>query len=118
MKNSYLYQYGFIIKDTADIVNDVIYRRNRSIEERLNVIITPLFYEENGSDVFVRLVTLSVMAGTDDFDLATGSMWWAAPLSLKGMMYNLSAAPHLDIAQPWWATDYIRGLSFRTTFIG
>jgi len=99
--------------DTADIVNDAVYRRNRAIEDRLNVTVTPITYEGNGWDVFVGLVTASVMAGSDEFDAVTGAMWWASTLSLNGMLYNLSDVPYIDIEQKWWATDYIRGLSYK-----
>lgn len=100
-------------EETADIVNDAIYRRNRAIEDRLNVTITPLTYEGNGWDVFVGLVTSTVMAGSDDFDAVTGNMWWAATLSLNGMLYNLYDAPYLELDAPWWATDYINGLAYK-----
>ena len=40
--------------DTADIVKDAVYRRNRAVEERLNVTITPLTYEGDGWNVFSK----------------------------------------------------------------
>lgn len=100
-------------EDTVDIVMDAIYRRNRAVEERLNVTITPLTYEGDGWNVFVKLVTSAVMAGTDDYDAVSGNMWWAESLALDGMLYNLYDAPYLELDAPWWATDYISGLSYK-----
>ena len=100
-------------EETADIVKDAIYRRRNTVEDRLNVTITPLTYDGNGWDVFVRLVTATVMSGADDYDALWGNMWWAASLSLDGMLYNLHDAPYLELDAPWWATDYINGLAYK-----
>ena len=99
--------------DTADIVKDAIYRRNRAVEGRLNMTISTLTYEGNGWEVFVDLVTSTVLAGSDDFDAVNGDMWWAETLSLNGMLYNLYDAPYLELDAPWWATDYINGLAYK-----
>ena len=91
---------------SGDIVDDAIYERNRMIEDRLNVIIetVPVGTDASTNAAAVRS---SVMAGSDDYDIISGSQWAILPQSLEGLYQNLIDNKYIDLTQPWWWSDYI-----------
>ena len=91
---------------SGDIVDDAIYERNRMIEDRLNVIIEPV---PVGTDTSTNAAAVrsSVMAGSDDYDIISGSQWLILPQALEGLYQNLIDNKYIDLTQPWWWSDYI-----------
>ena len=103
-------QFGVDPEEAVDIVSDLLYRRQLTVEDRLNCHVTDIEYDGDGWNVFVSLVRKSVMAGQDDYDVVCGNLWWASPLSFTGYLLNLRDAPNIDLSQPWWGTDFIKGM--------
>jgi len=93
--------------ETGDIVYDAVYRRTRSVEERLNVKIstikTPGGWGER--DQFMGRVRNSVKAGTDDYDVIAGFYYYIVTLAPEGILYNLNKVPYLNPDAIWWSAD-------------
>ena len=74
-----------INEETGDIINDAIFRRNRTIEERFNVKIVGTYGEE---DAMVTQLINSVSAGDDEYDLFLGHSLFSGRAALAGCFFN------------------------------
>lgn len=99
----------------ADVVNDVIYRRNLDVQDYLNVTLTNVSYDGEPWNEVTSTLRNSVMAGADDWQIVAGHTWFTQLLMYGGYMHNLYDAPYIDITKEWWATDYINGMSWEDT---
>ncbi|MGI6743036.1 MAG: hypothetical protein ACOX4O_05150 [Eubacteriales bacterium] len=89
--------YEFTVEsENGDLINDTIYARNLAVSERYNVNIT------SGQGDAGQLIPKSVMAGDGAYQLAWDHVNTMASLTLKGVLEDYSALPHIDISQPWW----------------
>ncbi|MGM9626308.1 MAG: hypothetical protein ACI3XM_11455 [Eubacteriales bacterium] len=91
-------------EETGDIVEDAVYKRNRAVEELLNVNFT--FIEEPGhwadKDSFNKLIKNSVMAGDGAYDLVSGTMVCVIPTAAEGIFMNVLDLPYIQLENPWW----------------
>ena len=87
-------------EETGEIINDTLYARNRTVEERFEVDITPVRLEDYTA--ITGIISASVQAGSDDFDLVLGQMFRTANDALKGLFADWNKIPHIDLAQPWY----------------
>ena len=87
--------------ETGDLVNDAAYRRNREVEERLDVKI--VCNELHDSEV-VKAVRQSVMAQDDSFDMA---VFWSGPQMLgliqDGALIDVNSTEYIDLSKPYYS---------------
>ena len=98
------WSYFYDTEDDGDIVNDSVYARNKTVEERFNCKLNYRIY--NGymggmSDVKSAL-TGSVMGGTKDFDLMVGSVSYVYPLIADNLFSDLKSCDQLSFDSQWW----------------
>lgn len=107
--------YSFsIVEENGEIINDIIYRRNLNVQERLNLVIRPIPHPNSAPwEDFVKTIDQSVLANSDDYELICGSNWYTTPLVFSGSLTDLSNAPYLDITKDYWAGRYIEGMSYK-----
>ena len=98
----------FAESEIGEIVNDAVFHRNLSVEERLNMTLEYVFSPQGN---FNRAVQNSAGAGSDDYDLVAGFAYYIPPLALEGILLNWNNMPHVDLSQPWWAADCIKELN-------
>jgi len=98
--------YGYGYYETIDIfteaqngetLNDAVYMRNRTVEERLNIEIA-----EFKAESVVNTATKSITAGDDEYDVIFTLMQESATLAQKKMIMNLKEVPYIDLDKPWW----------------
>jgi len=96
-------------QETGDTVDDAMYRRNRIIEERYNVIIKQIGFPQwtGAFDLFNK----SIAGGTDDFDLCTQVVSNAWNVALQGKIVPIYQLPYCDITQPWYCQNTNEELS-------
>lgn len=97
----------YIEEETGDALKDIIYYRNRNIEERFNVEIAEsefLVY----SDLSPR-VKKSITAGDDEFDLVLGQMEQTGKDAQEGLFRNWYDIPYVDFSKPWWPKSIVQG---------
>ncbi len=83
--------------ETGEIVNDTIYRRNRTIEERYNVKIkATLDYNEAG------IIRKTTMAGEQLYDLFFSPLMFIGGVITNGDLLDLNEIEYIDFSQPWW----------------
>ncbi len=98
--------------ETADLVNDAVYRRNRMVEERLGVQLH--VFQANGWERYDQSMTQlsgAIQAGDSAFDIVAG---WSAripSMSLTGCFLNLKEVPYLDLSHDYWNQSAVNGLA-------
>ncbi len=95
-------------EENGEVLNDVVHRRNRAVEEKYNVVIAPT--TESGDISGGDMMKREVQAGLDDHDLFFLSSH-SANLAANGYTYCLSDLPQLDLSASWWDQACIEGLS-------
>lgn len=91
----------------GEIVNDAIYNRSRTVDDRLNVAITqvtaPGIWGNETS--FNEAIRSAVMAGDDTYQLVAGYAYFITALATDGLFMNLLDVPYIDFEKPWWNSD-------------
>lgn len=87
-------------------LNDAIYERTKTIEEKYDVTISVVPQGEMdqnaaGSESY-KNITKSIMAGDNDFDALVIGAYDSANLACAGYLLDLSTVPHIDLEKPWW----------------
>lgn len=100
--------HGSVIPDseTGDVLNDALYRRNRTIEETYHVNLVQ--YDYNDTEGTVRT---SVMAGDDAYDLVMlrcphALTWWK-----EGLLVPFDDVPNLNLEKGYWDQNINDALS-------
>lgn len=81
----------------GEVINDAVYARNLSVEERLDVAITGI---EN-KDINLA-VQKQVKAGTDDFHIVTPRIESIKSTVRNGYFVNLYDLEYVDLTKPWY----------------
>ena len=98
--------------ETGSLLNDTVYRKIRTVEERLNCDIA---LAENASlssgTGNSNLIKNPILADEDAFDLVGYHDITLAGMSLEGLLLNTYKIPNLDFSKPWWPEFTIESLS-------
>ena len=96
-------------EETGDAIDDAFYRRNRLVEERLNINIKqrPAALWGAASTAFRR----EVESASGDFDIAFISYGDAARLATSNYCVPFNDVPYIDMEKPWWDQGSLRDLS-------
>ncbi|MBP3919500.1 MAG: extracellular solute-binding protein [Clostridia bacterium] len=94
--------------ETGDVLNDAVYRRNKTIEERFNVNIVGMEGEE---EQMVTNMINTVAAGDDAWELFMGHSMSSGRAALDGYFYNWYDIPYMDFSKPWFPRATIEGLT-------
>lgn len=92
---------------TGDIVNDAIYNREITVEERLDVKIdafkTPGIW--GNENAFFDKIRTAVRAGDASYQLVAGYAYYVTALAAEGIFTNLLNVNYLNFEQPWWNSN-------------
>ena len=87
--------------ETGEILNDTIIKRNRKVEDLLNITIVNIPFESR-YDVTDKVRSAS-MSDEDAYDLVITSINFGInTLTTDGCLYDLSSMPNLDFSKAWW----------------
>lgn len=108
-------KYDALGENGGDVVFDAVYNRNLKVEERLN---TKLDYYVYGTayehDAMAKVISSSIMAGTDEYNVVMQRGPQAFSMSLQGMYMDLNNNAYIDTTKPWWWSDTIADISINT----
>jgi hypothetical protein len=98
----------WVESESGDVIDDAVYKRNKIVEDRFNVVIKPTFpIGEEG--LCNQVLENAVKAGEDLFDLCMFHEMFGSWSAQKGLCLNWYSLPHLDFEKPWWASWIIKG---------
>ncbi len=98
IENLNVTSYMNVEEQSGDTLDDAIYTRNRTIEERFDITFVETLAEDDASK-FKNLI----LAGDDAFELCNLRCTDALTFWEDNLIYNLSEVPNLDLSQPYWA---------------
>ena len=96
----------YVESENGEVVNDSVFRRNQTIEERFNIVIS----EEKQSNTSATL-TKSVAAGDEPFDIYSILHANAGGAMLDGNMFNIQEMNYIDLSKPWWSRELGEGMT-------
>ncbi|MBQ8508689.1 MAG: extracellular solute-binding protein [Clostridia bacterium] len=100
-------------EETGDIVDDAVFSRQRSVEERLNIKFEYIAGDPDGV-VFLDNVRTTITAGDDAYDMINGYTYRMTVLANNGYLCDLADAEYLDFDQPWWAEKYNEAIALNS----
>ena len=114
--------YEFLSEEqNGDILNDAIYARNRTVEDRFNIKFNMLGLPGTyDSAEFKTAVNNSVLAGDSEYDLIAGYQANMITPAMEGYFMNIYDMPYIDAEAPWWSEKCnnsltVNGKLFMTT---
>lgn len=115
----------YVESQTGDLVNDAIYMRNQTVEERLGINFAYATEKGDASNekTFAAKVNTSISAGDHAYDLVAAHSYTIGLCATQDLLYNLSDIEYVDFEKPWWpdkligqATINDKLFLFRATF--
>jgi len=104
-RNTQIYSEG----ENGDLINDVIYKRQKKIEDRFNINIDSIPYDYGDSSA--NAAQKSILAGDNAFDLLAVHGANMAAVAQKNLLVDwISAMPYVDFEAPWWPDDETKSM--------
>lgn len=100
--------YYFIEQLTGEIIDDAVYTRNMTVEDRFDAAIETVD-ADGGWDArikFMNSIRNSIAAGDNDYDVVAPEYYYGAELVLEGLYLDLYKLEHLDFSRPWWTAGF------------
>ena len=108
--NTFDYSREFIAEQNGELMNDAVYLRNITVEEKLNVkfdfISTP--YDPFG---YNDKVIKSVMANDNIYNILPLNGYHGPKLAAEHYLYNILELPYISFDKPWWSQDFINEIT-------
>lgn len=104
------YPYLDVQEETADVLNDAVYRRNRKLEERFNFTFREDYYNNDDLGGNASPEKL-LMSGDDIYDLYVGRNVHMFNWAVEGFFHQIKDLPYVDITEPWWNPELTEALS-------
>lgn len=100
-------------KDSDSAMGIAAYTRKLRMIEKYGVNIT---FVENFDSNAENLLAHSAMetqynSQTNDYDMGVIGTYAVAPITTKGLLYDLNAIPYLDLTKSWWDQTVVRDLT-------
>jgi len=101
----------FVYSDEMDgsVVNDAVYSKILTVEERFNTDIT--LVETSAPADEVMAIKTEIMSGADTFDIVQAHDVNLANSTLEGLYVNIYEVPHLDFEKPWWPSKTLESMT-------
>ena len=89
---------------TGEIINDAVYNRNATVEDRLNVKIVDHKAPTATDDYeIVNLMKIQVPAGASDYDVVCGATYTLLKGAAENLFQNYMEMDYIDLSRPYWS---------------
>jgi len=93
---------------TGNVVDDAVYERNRTVEERLKIDLEYTLHEVYEQGTIVKdIVNTYVMSGDSSIDMFTGYQVDMIKMHNDGSFINCYDLDYIDWSKPWWKDAYM-----------
>lgn len=98
---------------TGDVVEDAIYKRNSSVEDRLNIKYEVVLRGESANyGAELSNIRTDISSGDDAYEAIAGYSVHIVTLMSEGLFTDLNEIEYLDFTQPWWTKSIIEEMTF------
>ena len=96
----------FIEAETGDVLDDAVYKRNRMVEDRFDIEISPIKIDAswNARSTYIGTMRNSVMSGSGEYDLIDGYAAVIGDGFADHLFLNLHDVPNLRLDEAWWSS--------------
>ncbi|MCL1793502.1 MAG: extracellular solute-binding protein [Oscillospiraceae bacterium] len=108
--------YYFVEAQNGEVMNDAVYKRQKDVEERLNVEIRYLSVADGDISTIAPAVVKTVQSGTDEYQLALTHCIGGVTESI-GFVYDWNKVPHVDFSKPWWNQEMNNELAVQNVLL-
>lgn len=112
--------YHYRVEELSDnVVGNVIYNRNLTVEERLGIEIDWILEEGtfNERDAFIKKVEAQNQGGKP-YDAAICYNLLPYAMAMKGLCANLNNTKYIDLSAPWWPQSYLETGIYKDQIFG
>lgn len=107
---------GFIADEaTGDVIDDAVYKRNRDVMERFDVVL------ETKTDAYnnvAQTLQNSVMADDEEYQLVVNHVIRFGSAVMSDILTNWYDVPYIDFSKPWWSDSTVDDLTYNgVTFL-
>ncbi len=95
-------------QENGDSINDAVFRRNLTVEDKYNIHIQINNVEFNR---IKQTITKAVSAGDDSYDLTYVRLYEVPSLISGGFLTDLHKLEYVDFSKPWWDQNSVDDLS-------
>ena len=96
----------------SEPVNDAIYNRNLTVEDRLGVKIKSIADTDPDQTLVVIEARDAVLAGSDEYDLVAAACYLMLYTTLESIWRDLTDLEYLDLSKDYWTQDYNDVISY------
>ncbi len=100
-------QFQYVEEMTGDVLDDAIYTRNMSVEERFNAHIV---HNTGAEEQLAMDITNSVLSGNDEYDLYMGHTIYTGKYATQGIFRNVRELD-IDFSKPWFPQYGVQNLT-------
>ena len=100
----------WVERETGDVIDDAVFRRNTAVEERFNCKI--VLGGEGDFGVPSDAITRSITAGDDAYDLLSYHVVELGKITLGNYFLNWYGIPNINFDQPWWSNSTVNDLTY------
>lgn len=94
----------YVAEETADIINDAVYRRNQIVQDMYNIEIS---YQESSNTNAETDALNTILAGDDAFDIIFPHTRSAFSYAVQHAVANINEIDAIHLDKPWWSKDII-----------
>nr|MBQ4318264.1 hypothetical protein [Clostridia bacterium] len=98
-------------ENSGDVVLDAVYRRNRSVEDRLGLDLNMILSKTSNLNDMKAEMQKVVMSGSTDYDAFATSNNSVIQFGMVDSLRVFNDAPYIDFDAPWWWTQSMLDLS-------
>lgn len=102
MIEDYQIEFYTMLEDESDPIDYALYRRNKAVEDRFDVSITPVYTGGTGYTGHVDLILNSIMSDTDEYDLTSTYTFASGNMVIMGALQDWSAQKYTDLDASYW----------------
>ena len=95
-------------EETGEPINDAVYHRNRAVEDKLNITITPVIAPK---DQMTANLKASIQAGSAEYDTALQMIRAAQNMASENFLTNLYKVDTLHLDKAWWNDSIQKGVA-------
>lgn len=94
---------------TGDVIDDAVFARNRTVEERYEVEFAFTAFSTGAAADMAVEMRKSVMAGDNAYDLyITHTSKGPIGMLTDNLVYNWREVPYVELDKPWWSQNTIK----------
>ncbi|MBP3918618.1 MAG: extracellular solute-binding protein [Clostridia bacterium] len=94
-------------EENGDLLNDLVYNRNRAVEEKYNITLKT---SNDDFNAVTEQVRQQVHGGLHDYDLYLADSH-VAKLAAEGFFADMNSIDTLGLTNPWWSQNALQSLS-------